>query len=96
MFSGVGAQAAATALTPRSATNFLISVSPFPALSIVAACATEGQDVGRELVRAGWALAFRRYGLDYLSIESEARAEQRGMWNASFLSPWEWRAAHPR
>ena len=38
-----------------------------------------------ELVRQGWALAYRRYGLTYVGQEAEARAAERGLWATRFI-----------
>jgi endonuclease YncB( thermonuclease family) len=42
----------------------------------------DGVDIGRRLVSAGWALAYRRYSMDYVAAEDEARKNRRGMWRA--------------
>jgi endonuclease YncB( thermonuclease family) len=55
-----------------------------------------GVDVGRRLVSAGWALAYRRYSTDYVAAENEARRARRGMWRGTFVKPWDWRASSPR
>jgi endonuclease YncB( thermonuclease family) len=55
----------------------------------------DGIDVGRRLVWAGWALAYRRYSMDYVDAEDEAREAKRGMWRGSFVKPWVWRASSP-
>jgi endonuclease YncB( thermonuclease family) len=55
-----------------------------------------GVDVGRRLVSAGWALAYRRYSKDYVDAENQARKARRGMWRGTFVKPWEWRASSPR
>jgi endonuclease YncB( thermonuclease family) len=55
----------------------------------------DGVDVGRRLVSAGWALAYRRYSTYYVDAEDEARKAKRGMWRGSFLKPWVWRASSP-
>ena len=52
-----------------------------------------GVDIGRRLVSAGWALAYRRYSTDYVDAEEEARRAKRGMWRGSFVKPWAWRAS---
>jgi endonuclease YncB( thermonuclease family) len=52
-----------------------------------------GVDIGRRLVSAGWALAYRRYSMDYVKAEAEARKAKRGMWRGTFVKPWEWRAS---
>ena len=58
---------------------------------IVAVCRAGGLDVGREMVAAGLALAYRRYSDDYVSTEVDARAARRGLWAGEFTPPWEWR-----
>jgi len=52
-----------------------------------------GVDIGRRLVSAGWALAYRRYSKDYVAAENEARKARRGMWRGTFVKPWVWRAS---
>lgn len=63
---------------------------------LVAICQIQGRDLGAEMVRAGWALAFVRYSNDYVGDETEARQARRGMWAGSFEAPWEWRASKRR
>lgn len=59
---------------------------------IVAQCFVGGRDLGAEMVRAGWALAYIQYGGEiYADAEAEARAAQRGLWAMSFTKPWVWR-----
>ena len=58
---------------------------------IVAICYAGGQDIGRGMVHAGWALAYRRYSSDYVGTEGEAQEAQRGMWRGRFIAPWDWR-----
>jgi endonuclease YncB( thermonuclease family) len=61
---------------------------------LVAKCfSPNGVDVGRRLVSAGWALAYRSYSTDYVKAEDEARLAFRGLWRGSFTKPWDWRAA---
>lgn len=62
---------------------------------LVAACsiAETGTDVGEQLVRSGWALAFRQYGNDYVAAEEEARAHLSGAWAGQFTNPWTVRQA---
>jgi Staphylococcal nuclease homologue len=47
----------------------------------------DGVDLGRRLVSAGWALAYRRYSADYVDAEAEARKAERGMWRGTFVRP---------
>jgi endonuclease YncB( thermonuclease family) len=60
---------------------------------LVAKCfSTNGVDIGRRLVAAGWALAYRQYSMDYVDVEEEAKKARRGLWRGSFMNPWTWRA----
>jgi endonuclease YncB( thermonuclease family) len=63
---------------------------------LVAKCfSPNGIDIGRRLVSAGWALAYRRYSTDYVDAEDEARKARRGLWRGTFVKPWQWRASSP-
>jgi endonuclease YncB( thermonuclease family) len=57
----------------------------------LAHCEVAGQDVSASMVRAGWALAFRRYSVEYVPQEDEARAAGAGIWATEFVPPWDWR-----
>lgn len=61
---------------------------------IVAVCFKSGINLNAWMVERGWAVAFRKYGLDYVSQEDDARAHRRGMWAGSFEMPWDWRASN--
>ena len=55
-----------------------------------------GLDVCEEMVRMGAAWAYREYLIDrsLLTLESQARADKRGLWGTSeaqAMPPWEWR-----
>ncbi len=58
---------------------------------IIAKCTVAGEDLGEWMVAQGWALAYRRYSLDYVDEETEARAARHGIWAGEFVRPWEWR-----
>ena len=61
---------------------------------IVAVCkigGAKGQDLGAWMVSEGWALAYRKYSMDYVAAEDIARKAGRGMWRGKFIAPWEWR-----
>jgi endonuclease YncB( thermonuclease family) len=45
------------------------------------------------MVYYGLALAYRRYSVDYVETEDDAREANRGMWQGAFVEPWEWRKA---
>jgi endonuclease YncB( thermonuclease family) len=52
-----------------------------------------GVDIGRRLVLAGWALAYRRYSKDYVDAENQARKAKRGMWRGHLRQAVEWRSS---
>jgi endonuclease YncB( thermonuclease family) len=58
---------------------------------LIAVCYSGTVNLNAELVRQGWALAYRRYSKDYISAEKEAQAAKRGMWAGEFEPPWKWR-----
>ena len=58
----------------------------------VAVCVIPGGiDLGRAMVRQGWALVDRLYSLSYIDEEDEARKKRLGIWRGQFRPPWEWR-----
>ncbi len=58
---------------------------------IIAVCRVDGAEINRWLVAQGWALAFRRYSMDYVDAETEARSQGAGIWAGTFDMPWEYR-----
>lgn len=48
---------------------------------------TGRRDIGRRMVRAGWAVAYRKYSEKYVEQESAARAEKAGIWQGRFIQP---------
>ena len=60
---------------------------------VVAVCSVGEIELNGWLVREGWAMAYRKYSLDYVPAENAARAEKRGIWKGEFDPPWEWRKA---
>ncbi len=58
---------------------------------IVARCTVAGEDINAWMVSQGLALAYRRYSLDYVGADADARAARRGIWAGEFIKPWEWR-----
>lgn len=58
----------------------------------VARCTNaQGEDVGAEMVRLGWAVAFIRYSRDYEELEVQAREGRLGLWAGLFERPEEYR-----
>jgi endonuclease YncB( thermonuclease family) len=59
---------------------------------IIAVCFKGETNLNSWMVAQGWAVAFRKYGIDYIAQEDEARLARRGIWAGSFEMPWDWRA----
>lgn len=57
-------------------------------------CRIGDLDLGREMVRLGWAVS--EYGSEYRIDEQTAQAARVGAWAGSFTRPVEWRKQHPR
>ena len=64
--------------------------------SFIATCYAGPYDINAEMVRRGWALAYRRYSKDYVDEEEDARNLKAGMWQGAFVKPWEWRRKEER
>ena len=75
-------QGATLRCTPRDTDEYGRSVS---------VCKNGSTDINAEMVRAGFALAYRRYSNDYVDEENEARSAKRGLWASEFARPWDWR-----
>lgn len=58
---------------------------------LIATCYSGTVNLNAEMVRQGWALAYRHYSKAYLSAEKEAQEAKRGVWAGKFEPPWEWR-----
>ena len=59
----------------------------------VAMCSlNDGTDLNGWMVERGWAMAYRQYARTYVIAEEQARAARRGIWDAEFSPPWNWRA----
>ena len=58
---------------------------------IVAECFVNNISLNKELVKGGWALAYRDYSIDYVADEHFARENALGMWKGTFIEPKKWR-----
>jgi endonuclease YncB( thermonuclease family) len=58
---------------------------------IIARCQVDSVDVGAWMVEHGWAVAFRKYSLEYISAEDRARSAKLGIWAGTFDMPEDWR-----
>lgn len=61
---------------------------------LIAVCFVDGRDINAEMVRQGWAVAYRQYAKDYVGEEGEAQSARRGLWQGEFVPPSEWRRGH--
>ena len=59
---------------------------------VLGTCKVGMLDINAEMVRRGLACAFVRYSPAYAAIESEAKAAQRGIWQAAATPAWDFRA----
>ena len=57
----------------------------------VSECTAGSTNLNREMVRLGWAVAYRKHSLAYAAAEDEARAAKRGIWAMRFDRPEVWR-----
>lgn len=88
-------EAAANALRDLTARGQVICESTGEDLygRLLAHCTAAGIDLGQALVERGLAVAFVRYGDEYLDAEIAAFKSGRGMWAGSFVRPAEFRRA---
>ena len=56
----------------------------------LATCFRKDTNINDMMVGVGMALAYRKYSDIYVKQEDEARAENRGLWDAEFIPPWDW------
>lgn len=60
---------------------------------VVAVCFIGAEDLNRWMVANGWAVAYRKYSLDYIEDEDRARVARLNIWSGRFQMPWDWRAS---
>lgn len=61
----------------------------------VAECFVGDRSLNAELVKHGWALAYRRYSQAYIPYEDAARKQRLGLWAGTFQKPWDYRHQNP-
>jgi endonuclease YncB( thermonuclease family) len=54
---------------------------------LIVSCDVAGQDIGAALVRAGLAIAYRKYSDRYVADEDAAKAAKAGAWRGTFEAP---------
>lgn len=57
----------------------------------LATCYRDDMNINAMMVEVGMALAYRRYSSRYAAQEDTARSTRRGLWDAAFEAPWDWR-----
>lgn len=62
---------------------------------IVAECFIGKDSLNAEMVKQGWALAYRRYSRAFIALENSARAKKHGIWAGEFQKPWDYRHQNP-
>ena len=61
----------------------------------VALCKVDGKDIGREMVKSGWALDYKHFSKGaYSAEERDARENRLGIWSGEFENPYVWRKSH--
>lgn len=58
---------------------------------VIARCFVDGIDLSRWMVSNGWAIAYRKYSMDYVPDEDRARDQKLGIWGGTFVAPEIWR-----
>ena len=58
---------------------------------MLARCRVGATDINRTMVALGFAVAYRRYSSDYVSIEASAKGNKLGLWAGQFESPSDYR-----
>ena len=58
---------------------------------VIAVCRVRDEDLNAWMVAEGWALAYRAYSHAYVTEETIARTEKRGVWRGELVEPWKWR-----
>ena len=61
---------------------------------IIAICYANDANINREMVRSGWAIAYRRYSKIFVIDEDFAKKEKKGIWRGEFIQPSEWRRSN--
>ena len=58
---------------------------------MLAECFVNNESLSSYLVKSGYAFAYRKYSKKFVSQEDIAKKNQSGLWEGSFLMPWDWR-----
>ena len=55
---------------------------------LIATCYVGPFNINEQMVTDGWALAYRKYSMDYVRAETVAKSRREGMWRGEFEMPW--------
>ena len=58
---------------------------------LIAKCYVNELNIESFMVKNGWAIAYRKYSLDYVGEEKIAKNKKVGIWRGEFLDPSTWR-----
>ena len=57
----------------------------------IAVCYLEDININQELVKSGWAIAYKYYSKDYIRDEKIAKDNKNGIWKGEFIEPYIYR-----
>ncbi|MGY4461524.1 thermonuclease family protein [Bradyrhizobium sp. LB13.1] len=63
---------------------------------VIAKCFSNGIDLSGWMVSNGWAVAYRKYSMDYVADEERAHNQKLGIWAGTFIAPELWRKSKPK
>lgn len=58
---------------------------------LAAVCYADTTNLNVEMIRQGWALAYRLFLEGHVPAQMDAHRAKRGLWAGTFDMPWEWR-----
>lgn len=58
----------------------------------IGVCSVDGKIINAMMVSEGLAWAFRKYSMDYVVLEDNARERRFGVWQAETETPWDYRS----
>lgn len=50
-------------------------------------CFSQNKNLNLEMIKNGWAVAYRTDNTDYLQAEKQAKSEKKGIWKGKFMRP---------
>lgn len=59
----------------------------------IAICYANEKEINQEIIKAGYAIAYRQYSSRYVEDEKLAKEHKKGIWAGQFVAPQEYRKA---